>query len=178
MVPLPPGGPSTHIGWPVTPEALYWGPRFIHERYGLPIYITENGCAGMDWVHQDGKVHDAPRIDYLARHLCALREASDDGIDVRGYFLWSIMDNFEWGWGYDQRFGLVHVDFQTQRRTPKDSYEWFRSVVQTNGKVLPRESAPLVAGFGPGSFAQVTPTPRLPVGGRTPMPGTTTSQIT
>ncbi|MEZ6190659.1 MAG: GH1 family beta-glucosidase [Phycisphaerales bacterium] len=147
----PPGGPYTQIGWPVTPEALYWGPRFIYERYGLPIYLTESGCAGMDWVHQDGKVHDTPRIDYLARHLCALREASDDGIDIRGFFLWSIMDNFEWAWGYDQRFGLVHVDFKTQKRTPKDSYAWYRQVVETNGGVLPRKAAPLMTGFGPGA---------------------------
>ncbi len=147
----PAGGPYTEIGWPVTPEALYWAPRFIHERYGLPIYITENGCAGMDWVHQDGKVHDAHRIDYVARHLCALREAANDGIDVRGYFLWSIMDNFEWGWGYDQRFGIIHVDFQTLKRTPKDSYDWYKQVVATNGKNLPAKFTPMMPGFGPGS---------------------------
>lgn len=161
VVPMPPGGPYTHIGWPVTPEALYWGPRFIHERYGLPIYITENGCAGMDWVHQDGKVHDAPRIDYLARHLCAVRDAITDGIDVRGFFQWSILDNFEWAKGYDMRFGLVHVDFQTQKRTPKDSYDWYRRVVETNGNSLPDRYAPLSPNFGPGRAADATPTPNV-----------------
>lgn len=158
IVSSPPGGPYTNIGWPVTPEALYWGPRFIHERYGLPIYITENGCAAMDWVHQDGKVHDTPRIDYLARHLCALRDAATDGVDVRGYFQWSILDNFEWGKGYDMRFGLVHVDFDTQRRTPKDSYHWYQHVVETNGGCLPTKSVPLMSGFGP-----VSPAPSVPM---------------
>jgi beta-glucosidase len=169
-VSLPPGGPQTNIGWPVTPEGLYWGPRFIHERYGLPMYITENGCAAMDWVHQDGKVHDAPRIDFLCRYLCALRDAVADGVDVRGYFQWSILDNFEWGKGYDMRFGLVHVDFNTQKRTPKDSYDWYRRVVQTNGDCLPDELAPLRVGFGPGTPAPTAPAPRVTIRPRVPKP--------
>jgi beta-glucosidase len=165
----PPGGPYTNIGWPVTPEGLYWGPRFIHERYGLPMYITENGCAAMDWVHHDGKVHDAPRIDFLCRYLCALREAVADGVDVRGYFQWSILDNFEWAQGYDMRFGLVHVDFETQKRTPKDSYDWYRNVIQTHGDSLPEEPAPMQAGFGPGVLAEVPSTPEVAIRTRAPM---------
>ena len=142
-VPPPVGGPRTTFGWPVTPDALYWGPRLLHERYGLPMYVTENGCAGMDWVHADGRVHDAHRIDFLARYLLSLRRAVADGADVRGYFQWSILDNFEWAEGYAKRFGLIHVDYATQRRTPKDSYHWFKDVIRTNGASLPADAAPL-----------------------------------
>ncbi|USN99733.1 MAG: beta-glucosidase [Phycisphaeraceae bacterium] len=132
VVPAPPGQPRTMMDWPVTPEALYWGPRLLAERYKLPVYITENGCATSDWVSLDGAVHDPARIDYLDRHLRQLARAIDDGVDIRGYFLWSILDNFEWGFGYTKRFGLVHVDFETGRRTPKDSYAWYRSLIATN----------------------------------------------
>lgn len=125
-VPTPPGHPRTMMDWTVTPEALYWGPRLIAERYKLPVYITENGCATSDWVSLDGAVHDPSRIDYLDRHLRQLGRAIEDGVDVRGYFQWSILDNFEWGYGYTKRFGLVHVDFENGGRTPKDSYDWYR----------------------------------------------------
>lgn len=169
----PPGGPYTQIHWPVTPEALYWVPRFIHERYGLPIYITENGCAGMDWVHQDGKVHDAPRIDFLSRNLCALRDAAADGVDIRGYFQWSILDNFEWGWGYDQRFGIVYVDFVTLKRIPKDSYDWYMQVIKTNGECLPENPAPMMAHFGPGNPVKMPPNLQVKIDRPTHMPGDT-----
>lgn len=131
-----PGNPRTFFNWPVTPQALYWGPRFIHERYGLPIYITENGLASMDWVHRDGSVADPGRIDYTARYLCELARAIRDGVDIRGYFHWSILDNFEWGEGYRMRFGLIHVDYQTFKRTPKMSYGWYRSLIASNGQNL------------------------------------------
>lgn len=137
------GHPETLMGWTIDPAALYWGPRFLQERYGLPIYVTENGVAAMDWVHADGEVHDAPRIDYLARHLLELRRAADDGVDVRGYFHWSIMDNFEWELGYQKRFGLVYVDYPTLERIPKDSYAWFRGIVESNGGALPAAVTPL-----------------------------------
>ncbi|MEM1165321.1 MAG: GH1 family beta-glucosidase [Planctomycetota bacterium] len=137
------GHPRTMMGWPVTPDALYWGPRFFAERYGLPIYITENGCAGMDWVHADGCVHDTHRIDLLTRYLCALRRAAREGIDVRGYFQWSIMDNFEWSEGYAKRFGLIYIDYETQERIPKDSYEFYREVIETHGASLPGSLAPI-----------------------------------
>lgn len=130
------GRARTAFGWNITPEVLYWGPRFFHERYGLPIVITENGLANLDWVHLDGAVHDPQRIDYTARHLKHLLRAIRDGVPVKGYFHWSLMDNFEWAEGYDQRFGLVYVDFQTQQRIPKESAKWYAEVIRTNGKNL------------------------------------------
>ena len=139
----PAGYPHTMCHWPVEPEVLYWGPRFLHARYKLPLYITESGCASMDWVHQDGHVHDAPRIDYTARHLTALREAIRDGADVRGYFHWSFLDNFEWAEGYRMRFGLIYVDYSTMERIPKDSYMWYQQVILSNGACLPQHPVPL-----------------------------------
>lgn len=136
LVNAPTGSPQTHFLWNVTPEALYWSTRFLHERYRLPIVVTENGMSGLDWVAADGRVHDAPRIDFLQRYLHALRRASADGVDVRGYFQWSLMDNFEWAEGYKHRFGLIHVDYETQQRTIKDSGAWYRSVIESNGAVL------------------------------------------
>ncbi len=133
-VPLGPGHPRTAMDWPVTPPALYWGPRLLAERYGLPVYITENGCATTDWVGLDGAVRDPGRVDYLDRHLREVARAIRDGVDIRGYFQWSILDNFEWAFGYTRRFGLVHVDFENGTRTPKDSYRWYRGVV-SSGRV-------------------------------------------
>jgi beta-glucosidase len=132
---LPPalGEPLTAYRWPVTPEALYWGPRFLHERYKLPILVTENGMSGADWVSLDGRVHDPQRIDFTQRYLRALHRALAEGIPVLGYFHWSLMDNFEWAQGYKERFGLIHVDYTTQRRTLKDSARWYAEVIRTNG---------------------------------------------
>lgn len=135
-VPDPLGIGRTIYHWPVTPEALYWGARFFHERYGKPIVITENGLGLSDWVHLDGAVHDPQRIDFLTRYLRAFRRAGEDGIPIRGYFQWSLMDNFEWYEGYKFRFGLVHVDYETQARTPKDSAYWYRDVIASNGANL------------------------------------------
>ncbi|MEM7629466.1 MAG: GH1 family beta-glucosidase [Planctomycetota bacterium] len=137
------GFPHTMFRWPVTPEALYWGPKLLHERYKLPVYITENGLASMDWVHTDGKVHDQGRIDFLTRYLRCLRRAVADGADVRGYFHWSIMDNFEWAEGYRMRFGLVYVDYETLERIPKDSYHWYKKLAESNGASLPEQPAKL-----------------------------------
>ncbi|MCR6654765.1 MAG: GH1 family beta-glucosidase [Opitutus sp.] len=131
------GNPQTHMHWNVTPPALYWGPRFQWERYGLPIVITENGMSGHDWVALDGHVHDPARIDYLSRYLRELRRSAADGVDVRGYFQWTLMDNFEWAEGYRYRFGLVHVDFNTQKRTLKDSARWYGELIRSNGATLP-----------------------------------------
>ncbi|GAK51359.1 beta-glucosidase [Candidatus Moduliflexus flocculans] len=135
-VPFPAGHPQTAFRWFVTPEALYWGPKFVYERYGVPVMITENGLSNLDWVSTDGKVHDPQRIDFLRRYLIELRRACADGVDVRGYFQWSILDNFEWAEGYKERFGLVHVDYQTQKRTPKDSAFWYKSIIASNGRAL------------------------------------------
>jgi len=143
QVPHAPGHPVTMFKWAVRPETLRWGARFLHERYRLPLYVGENGLASMDWVHADGKVHDPGRIDYLTRYLVELRRAIRDGADVRGYFQWSILDNFEWAEGYRMRFGLTYVDFPTGERIPKDSYHWFREVIESNGGNLPDEIVPL-----------------------------------
>jgi beta-glucosidase len=102
----------------------------------LPIVISENGTSVPDWVALDGKVHDPQRIDFMQRYLRELARARNSGVDVRGYFAWSLMDNFEWAEGYRQRFGLVHVDFATQRRTPKDAFDWYRGVIRSNGANL------------------------------------------
>lgn len=133
----PIGAARTLYHWPVTPDALYWGPRFMYERYGKPIVITENGLGLSDWVALDGQVHDPQRIDFLARYLQSLRRAIADGVEIEGYFQWSLMDNFEWYEGYKIRFGLVHVDFESQKRTPKDSAYWYSEIVQSNGECLP-----------------------------------------
>lgn len=130
------GYPLTMMDWPVTDEALYWGAKWVHERTGLPIAITENGLASMDWVAVDGAVHDPNRIDFLTRYLRGFRRAAEEGIPLHGYFQWSIFDNYEWAEGYRKRFGLVHVDYQTQKRILKDSAHWYRSVIESNGANL------------------------------------------
>lgn len=130
VVPFPPGFPRTAFDWPVTPEAHYWGPKFLHERYGLPVVITENGLSASDWIGLDGCVHDAGRIDFVERHLRALEAAQLEGVPVDGYFHWTFLDNFEWNHGYKHRFGLVHVDFETGRRTPKDSFFAYRDRIR------------------------------------------------
>ena len=140
-VPRPPGAPRTLMEvFDVVPEALQWGPRFYWERYRLPVVVTENGLSNCDWVAQGGRVHDPQRIDFMQRYLGQLALAPANGVDVRGYFAWSLLDNFEWAEGYRQRFGLVHVDFATQRRTPKDSFRWYRDVIRTNGASLTRRA--------------------------------------
>lgn len=128
--------PHTDFHWPITPDSLYWTSKFVYERYKLPIIITENGLASADWVHLDGKIHDHNRIDFLQRYLIGVREAIIDGVDIRGYFQWSILDNFEWALGYSKRFGLIHVDYATQKRTIKDSGYWYRGIIESNGANL------------------------------------------
>jgi len=136
-IPFPPGAPVTALGWPVTPEALYWGPKWLYERYRLPILISENGLSCHDWVSLDGRVHDTQRSDFIARYLQQLRRAMSKGVPVQGYFYWSLLDNFEWSQGYQQRFGLIHVDFATQRRTLKDSARWYGMLIASRGASLP-----------------------------------------
>ena len=123
------GFPKTAIDWPVTPECLNWGPRFLYERYKTPIYITENGMSCHDVVSLDGKVHDPNRIDFLARYLDELKKAATVA-DIRGYFQWSLMDNFEWSKGYSERFGLIYIDYQTQQRILKDSAYWYKDYIK------------------------------------------------
>jgi beta-glucosidase len=131
MLPIE-GVPTTAFGWPVVPDGLRDLLVGLRDRYGAalpPIYITENGCSTVDVVTPDGQIHDTARIDYLDAHLRALHQAIAEGVDVRGYFVWSLLDNFEWAEGYHQRFGLVRVDYDTQRRTPKDSFLWLQSAL-------------------------------------------------
>lgn len=146
-VPREPGSPMNSYSWSIDPQVLYWGPKFLYERYQYPILVTENGFAGLDWIHTDGAVHDPQRIDFVRRYLTELGRAVDDGIDVRGYFYWSLMDNFEWADGYRQRFGLIHVDYKTLRRTLKDSARWYSSVIRTNGEDLNEPAIPRVKVF-------------------------------
>ena len=131
MEPIP-GYPVTAFGWPVIPAALAELLVLLKDRYGgalPPVYITENGCSADDQVSEQRTVADEARISYLDGHIRAVHQALDQGVDVRGYFIWTLMDNFEWTEGYHQRFGLIHVDFATQRRTPKASFAWYRGMI-------------------------------------------------
>ncbi len=119
----------TGMGGVFDPNGMYWGIKFLTERYNLPIYVTENGTCGLDWVFGDGKIHDVDRIEYLKRHLATVEKLVDEKIDVRGYYVWSFTDNFEWLFGYSKRFGLVHVDYNTLKRTPKDSFYWYKDYI-------------------------------------------------
>lgn len=130
-----PGYPRTSLKWPVTPEVMYWGCRQVHERYGLPICVTENGQSCHDRIFLDGKVHDPDRIDLLQRYLGELSAACADGIPVLGYFHWSFTDNLEWHSGYDDRFGLVFVDYRDQRRIPKDSAWWYSDLIRSQDRL-------------------------------------------
>ncbi len=116
--------------WEVIPETIYWVSKWMHERYKLPIMITENGHQNLDFVHMDGQVHDPQRIDYIHRHLLQLKKAMDEGTPVEGYFAWTLLDNFEWSWGYRVRVGMVFTDFQTLERIPKDSYYWYQKWIK------------------------------------------------
>ncbi|MBO0901491.1 beta-glucosidase [Cellulomonas sp. zg-ZUI222] len=141
---LPQPGPHTAMGWNIEPQGLVDLLLELHERYpGLPLAITENGAAFYDTVTPDGRVHDAERVAYLHDHLDAVGEAMDKGVDVRGYFVWSLFDNFEWAYGYDRRFGVVHVDYDTQVRTLKDSARWYRELVRTGVIPTPDSAATL-----------------------------------
>lgn len=131
-VPAPKLAGESDMGWENYPQGLTELLVKINADYSLPpLFITENGTAVADVV-VNGRVSDQPRIDYLRTHLDALRAAMDAGVDVRGYFYWSLLDNYEWNSGYDKRFGLIHVDYETQKRTPKDSAHWYRDFIAQN----------------------------------------------
>lgn len=125
VCPPEPGSPRTAFDWPMTPQGHYWGPLFAHQRYKLPTMVTENGLSNRDWVDRNGAVNDPARVDFIDRHVSALLSAREQA-QVQGYFHWSLLDNFEWNHGYRERFGLVHVDYQTMKRTPKQSYHYYR----------------------------------------------------
>ncbi|MBN1943567.1 MAG: beta-glucosidase [Phycisphaerae bacterium] len=135
-MPREPGHFYTHMDSPTEPKVLYWGSKWFYDRYKKPIIITENGMPNMDCVSADGCVHDPQRIEFLRRYLTSLKKACKEGVDVRGYFQWSFMDNFEWSHGFSKRFGLVYVDYTTRQRIIKDSGYWYKDVIRTNGKIL------------------------------------------
>src|SRR4051812_31409099 len=127
------GLPQTEMGWEIDPSGLYdILTRVARDYPGVPLYVTENGAAFADEKSDDGQVHDPQRIEYLDAHFRAAHRALGDGVDLRGYFVWSLMDNFEWAFGYSKRFGLIHVDYETLERTPKDSARWYAGVTRAN----------------------------------------------
>ena len=126
----PADAPKTEMGWPIFPEKFAEMLLDLSKRYRLPIYVTENGCGNHeDAPDANGVVDDHKRIYFLTRYITAMLEAIASGADVRGYMVWSLLDNFEWGSGYAPRFGLIHTDFETLKRTPKSSYRWFKALV-------------------------------------------------
>lgn len=131
---LPTEGPHTDMGWNIDPDGLHDLLVRVHDNYPeVPLMVTENGMACKDQlvVNDDGSksVHDADRIDYLQRHLVAARRAMSEGVPLTGYFVWSLLDNFEWYFGYAKRFGITYVDYATQERIPKDSFLWYRDFI-------------------------------------------------
>jgi len=128
----------TETGWEVYPPALTRVLLWLRERYGdMPLYITENGAAFDDPpVDSDGELKDPLRTEYLRAHVQAMRDAMVEGVDVRGYYVWSLLDNFEWSHGYSKTFGIVHVDYETQRRTIKESGRYYSSIVKSNGALI------------------------------------------
>ncbi|MEP6634110.1 MAG: family 1 glycosylhydrolase, partial [Luteimonas sp.] len=135
-------GTYTETGWEVFPQGLTDLLLWAKERYGpIPTYITENGAAFFDPpVAEDDRIRDPLRIDYLRKHLSAIHDAIEAGCDIRGYMVWSLLDNLEWSLGYSKRFGIVHVNYATQQRTPKDSAHWYSQVIASHGRSL---AAPL-----------------------------------
>jgi beta-glucosidase len=161
---LPDGAALTAMGWTVEPDGLTELLVRVRDDYPpIPIHITENGIAVDDYVTPDGAVHDVERIAYLEGHLRAVQAALEAGVDVRGYFTWTLLDNFEWARGYSKRFGLLFVDYGTQRRLPKDSFAWYREVIAANGlpadgggvleaRPAGRRPAPAITGLGHVAF--------------------------
>jgi beta-glucosidase len=133
----PPEMPRSPIGWPIDPSAFRDTLLTAHERYKLPIYVLENGLGAIEKPDDAGRLEDRARIDYLRGYVEAMREAVTRGVDVRGYFVWSLLDNFEWQAGYSQRFGVVFVDYATQRRIPKASAEWYAQLIRSERTKVP-----------------------------------------
>lgn len=133
---IPKGYPRMNMPWlNIVPESIYWGIRHITETLGqpdLPILITENGCAAQDELNANSEVIDTDRIMYLRQHLKAAHRATSEGYPLKGYFLWSLMDNFEWAWGYERRFGIIYVDYSTQKRIPKASFDWYKECIRNH----------------------------------------------
>jgi beta-glucosidase len=125
--------PRTDMDWPITNDCLYWAIRFGHERYNFPkIYVTESGCAYPDAPDSNGDVVDYARVHYMRNYLRGVHRTIGEGIPVKGYFAWSFMDNFEWSYGYDKRFGLTYIDYASLKRIPKVSFKWYSKVIRNN----------------------------------------------
>ena len=132
--PVPQVGEHSDMGWEVYPAGLYHVLKTFYRQYKLPLYVTENGMGLEDDAPDaDGKVNDLRRVRYLQSHFEMAHRALTEGVDLRGYMVWSFLDNFEWGFGYSKRFGIVHCDFETQVRTPKQSARWYQQVIAQNG---------------------------------------------
>lgn len=132
---IDPTGPTTAMGWAIYPDCIVEALRIAQAYANVPLYISENGAAFADTVQSDGSVKDAERVAYLREHIAAAHRALEAGIDLRGYFVWSLLDNFEWSHGYSKRFGLIYVDYATRRRTWKDSASFYRDVIAQHGLV-------------------------------------------
>jgi beta-glucosidase len=133
-VSLKTGRPHTDADWEVNPEGMYDLLKWINGRYKpQKLIITENGAACNDWVDLEGKVSDPNRIDYIHRYLIQVHKAIGEGVPVKGYYVWCFCDNFEWAWGLSRRFGMVYVDYATQKRIPKESAYWYSNVIKNNG---------------------------------------------
>ncbi len=123
---------KTDMGWEISPESFRKVIEMVREYTDKPIYIMENGSAWPDKVDTDGKVHDKERINYLESHLSQVHQMNEDGLNIKGYYVWSFMDNYEWAFGYSKRFGIVYVDYETQERIPKDSYYRYQEIIKEN----------------------------------------------
>ena len=124
--------PVTQMNWHIVPEGIYDLSFMAGQEYGVPIYITENGAACADKPSADGEVKDPLRIEYIRKHLMQIHRAISDGVDIKGYYCWSLMDNFEWAHGFEKRFGLIYIDYNTLQRIPKQSYKWYQQVIKDN----------------------------------------------
>jgi beta-glucosidase len=132
----PTGAEYTAMGWEVYPQGLYNLLVRLHKDYAIPeLYITESGAAFVDTVTEDGRVHDERRVHYLREHFLQAHAAMTEGVPLKGYFVWSLLDNFEWAHGYTKRFGIIYINYPTQQRIIKDSGRWYQNVLATNGTV-------------------------------------------
>jgi beta-glucosidase len=134
VVPAPASFPHMISPWlSIGPEAIYWGTKLVSDLWSVKeMYVTENGASSADRLAPDGAIYDTDRVMFLRSYLSQLHRAVKDGVPIKGYFLWSILDNFEWADGYENRFGIVYVDFATQKRTPKLSANFYKHVIHEN----------------------------------------------
>lgn len=126
---------KSSMGWVVDGRSIYWTLKFMYERYGLPVMVTENGIALCDKI-ENGEIADEERAEYIKEYVGYVKKAASDGVDVIGYHYWSLMDNFEWAEGYEPRFGLIYVDYATKNRTVKNSAYYYKKIIESNGEIL------------------------------------------